>query len=503
MDNLDSASLATQSSEKKVGDVKNNFPASETLRLDRHGLPLVPQPTRFKDDPLNWPGWMKWTVLIQVGFFAFLGPFNSAVVNPSLVLLADGLHVDSTTASYTTTCAIIVGGLTPFIFTPMTNIYGRRPVTLFAMLMTIAGGIGSGASKTYAGVAITRALCGGGFGGMMSVGTSCVNDMFFLHERGEKTGVYVIFVTNGAHVAALFGGFLGASRGWQWDFYIGAIITSVPFVVALFLFPETLFSHDEEFIATRTHERSYNEMLWNFKSNMIPGRQLRLSHFLHSFAMLKYPSVIFPFIYYTLAWTFINILPAVTLATIYHKSYHMNAGPIGACLGISLTIGSVLGELCAGRLSDHIMYRMAARHDGVRKPEYRLYLSPLSAIFMPAGIIIFGATVGRTGFIPPLVGLAVGVFGLQIGSTCLYAYISDCYKPQTPETGVLFNFGRGLSFFIPFVATRLAGSISYLWAWFTFSMILLAAYVPVVALIWYGERWRIAAGKPTDRKSVV
>src|SRR4051812_49964395 len=38
---------------------------------------------------------------------------------------------------------------------------------------------------------------------MMSVGTSCVNDMFFLHERGEKTGVYSVFVTNGAHVAAL------------------------------------------------------------------------------------------------------------------------------------------------------------------------------------------------------------------------------------------------------------------------------------------------------------
>lgn len=37
----------------------------------------------------------------------------------------------------------------------------------------------------------------------MSVGTAVVNDMFFLHERGEKTGVYTIFVTNGAHFAVL------------------------------------------------------------------------------------------------------------------------------------------------------------------------------------------------------------------------------------------------------------------------------------------------------------
>ncbi|KAJ7672439.1 major facilitator superfamily domain-containing protein [Mycena polygramma] len=494
-DKHDSTSLAD--SEKHAVEVQEQTASTSSLALDGHGLPLVPQPTRFKDDPLNWPAWIKWTVLIQVGFFAFLGPFNSALVNPSLVLLADGLGVDSTTASYTTTCAIIAGGLTPFVFTPLTNIYGRRPVTLFAILMTIAGGVGSGASTSYAGVAVTRALNGAGFGGMMSVGTSCVNDMFFLHERGEKTGIYVIFVTNGAHVAALIGGFLGAAKGWKWDFYIGAIITSFPFVLALCFFPETLFSRDEEVLASRTHERSYFEMLFNFKGNMIPNRQLRLSHFSHSFAMLKYPSVTLPFIYYTLAWTFVNILPAVTLATIYHKFYNMGAGSIGACLGISLTIGSVLGELCAGRLSDFIMYRMAKRHGGVRKPEYRLYLSPLSAFFMPVGIIIFGATVGRTGFIPPLVGLSIGVFGLQIGSTCLYAYISDCYKPQTPETGVLFNLGRGLSFFIPFVATRLANEITYLWAWFTFAAILFVSYLPVTALIWHGERWRVAAGTPT------
>jgi predicted MFS family arabinose efflux permease len=298
----------------------------------------------------------------------------------------------------------------------------------------------------------------------------------------------------------LVGGFLGAAKGWQWDFYIGAIVTSVSFVVALFLFPETLFSRDEEFLANRTHERSYNEMLWNFRGNMIPGRQLRLAQFTHSFVMLQYPSVVFPFIYFTLAWTFTNILPAVTLAAIYSRFYHMGAGPVGACLGISLTIGSVLGEFLAGRLSDYIMYRMATRHGGDRKPEYRLYLSPLSVFFMPVGLIIFGATVGRTGFIPPLVGLSVGVVGLQIASTCLYAYISDCYNPQTPEAGVLFNFGSGLAFFIPFVATRLANKITYVWSLFTFASILFVAYLPVAALIWYGERWRLAAGKPTFQR---
>lgn len=134
---------------------------------------------------------------------AFLGPYNAALVNPSLVLLARAVGVDSKTAAYSTTTAIIVGGVSPFIWTPLTNVYGRRPITLLAIFLTIMGGIGSGLSPNFSALIGTRALCGFGFGGMMSVGTTCVNDMFFLHERGEKTGVYSIFVTNGAHFAAI------------------------------------------------------------------------------------------------------------------------------------------------------------------------------------------------------------------------------------------------------------------------------------------------------------
>jgi MFS family permease len=212
--------------------------------------------------------------------------------------------------------------------------------------------------------------------------------------------------------------------------------------------------------------------------------------------MLKYPSILFPFWYYTWAWTFVNVLPAISLATIYTDFYHMGAGGIGACLGLSLMIGSILGECSAGRASDYIMYRMALRNRGVRKPEYRLYMCTLSALFMPVGLIIFGATVGKSHFVVPLVGLGIGAFGLQIASTTLYAYISDCYKPQTPESGVLFNLSRGLSFCVGFFALPFAGSAGYFWAWFTFAAILLGCFVPVGALIFWGERWRDRLGEP-------
>ncbi|KAA8576542.1 hypothetical protein MFRU_009g03680 [Monilinia fructicola] len=470
-------------------------PAPE-IKLDQHGLPLVPQPSQFQDDPLNWPTWLKWAVLIQVGYMAFLGPYNAALINPSLILLSDGLDVSPKVAAYSTTTAIIMGGVSPFIYTPLSNIYGRRPVTLFAIVLTIIGGVTSASSTTFSQLVGTRAICGFGFGGMMSVGTACVNDMFFLHQRGEATGVYSVFVTNGAHVAAIIGGYLGSSLGWRWDYWIGTISTSVSLVFAIFLFPETLFSRDPAYLSTRTQTRTYHELLFDFRGNALSNRSLHFSHFLESFYMLRYPSILFPFWYYTWAWTFINVLPAISIANIYTRFYNLKSGPIGACLGVSLMIGSLLGEFSAGKASDSVMYRMARRNGNIRKPEYRLYLSCLSALFMPAGLIIFGATVGKTHHFIPLIGLAIGVFGLQIASTTLYAYVSDCYKPQTPETGVLFNLSRGLSFVIGYFALPFADKAGFAWAWFTFAVVLFAFFVPVGTLIWWGEGWREKGGRP-------
>lgn len=202
----------------------------------------------------------------------------------------------------------------------------------------------------------------------------------------------------------------------MWDYWLGALTTTASFFLALVLFPETLFPRNPVILATRTHRRTYMQLLFNFRGNMIPDRKLHASDFLHSFYMLKYPSVLFPFWYYTWAWTFINVMPAISLATIYTHFYHMKSGPIGACLGVSLMIGSILGEFFAGRASDYVMYRLAKRNGGVRKPEWRLYLSVISAIFMPAGLIIFGATVGKTGYVVPLVGLSVGTI-------CLYSAV--------------------------------------------------------------------------------
>ena len=59
---------------------------------------------------------MKWTVLLQVSFMALLGPFNAAVPNPSFGLLSKFFHEPVEIITYSTTTAIITGGVAVSIY---------------------------------------------------------------------------------------------------------------------------------------------------------------------------------------------------------------------------------------------------------------------------------------------------------------------------------------------------------------------------------------------------
>lgn len=92
--------------------------------------------------------------------------------------------------------------------------------------------------------------------------------------------------------------------------------------------------------------------------------------------------------------------------------------------------------------------------------------------------------------------MSPGSYGLQMASTCLYAYVADCYKPQTAETGVLMNLSRGLSFCLAFFALPYGEKVGYDLAWMTFALILWVYWLPILALMVWGERWRTSLPVP-------
>ncbi|KIW73022.1 hypothetical protein PV04_01177 [Phialophora macrospora] len=480
---------AAQDTADNGAEVEVHREATGDLRLDKHGLPLVPQPTDRKDDPLNWSPSLKLFVLLQVSFLAFLGPMAGAIVNPAFVPLSKEFDITVVQASYELTVYIVFAGIGPLLTVPLANVYGRRPVYLLGNLLAAVTNIGAGYCTTWTGIMVTRAFNGIGAGSPTAIGAATICDMYFMHERGFYMGIFTFFLTNGPHAASLIGGFIAQNLGWRKCFLIPGYIQLGTCVFTLFCLPETLCSRRT--LASR-RERSFMDLLL-FRNSSLQDRKLKFGDFLRPFYMLKYVAIVVPGLYYMTAFGFGSVMFAATGSQLFRSLYHFNVAQTGMLLSIPLLIGCLIGEMNAGWLTDHMVYRYAKRHGGRREPEPRINALVLAAL-CPIGIIIDGVCLSHyrtTSWVGAAFGMGIANFGLQIATTVTYTYCTDCYKPQSSEISSLLNVFRNVfSMTISFYAIPLGEKIQFQYAWLTFTMIHIVFMIPMVMLRFKGVQWR-------------
>lgn len=216
---------------------------------------------------------------------------------------------------------------------------------------------------------------------------------------------------------------------------------------------------------------------------------------------MRFPSVIFPALYYASQYGFASILPAVTVASIFTKFFHWDTLDIGLAYGGALTIGGSLGELCAGMVVDAIVKRERKKLGREPEPEVRLRAIWTGEIMVPVGLLIYGFTLTyRTIWIAPILGMGIACFGLQVITTTCYTYAIDCYRPESSEVAQVFNFFRqefGMTF--AFYTIDLAEKIGYQWTFFFFAMMgSVLGFLPIIALMWKGKSMRDWAGRPKN-----
>ena len=428
--------------------------ATENTKLDKFGLPMVPQPSDHKDDPLNWTLMQKYWIVILMSAFTVSAQLGSALLNPVFVKVAKDLHVTVVQTSYSTTVFILFTGVFPLFITPFANIYGRRVLYLISALIAMAGFIGSAASPSYGGLMTGRVFSGIGSSIPLGIGAATICDLFTQGERGLPMGIYAWATTNGPHIAPIAGGYIAQRYGWRWCIWTPAIIFGVLFVVALFTFPETLFSRSDY---SKLEERTYvQKLLFHGK---ILDRKITIGDFFLPLRMTKYAAVTLPCIMYMVNLTYGSPLFAVTGSYIGAAVFHFDLEQTGLFLGLPLTIGCLIGELSGGWVSDFITNSYAKRHGGHRKIETRLYLLPLVA-FNTVGVATFGYCIeNHRPWIEAAVCMAVAGFGSQISTTVVYTYCCDAYKPQSSEISVIINLFKSREIFFPYLSDTKADSI--------------------------------------------
>ncbi|MCU1575491.1 MAG: family efflux transporter permease subunit [Leifsonia sp.] len=171
----------------------------------------------------------------------FLSSLDQTVVGTSIRTIADDLNGLSQQA-WVTTAYLIVSTIATPIYGKLSDIFGRRPLFIFAISIFLVGSIASGFATSMVELAAFRAIQGLGAGGLMALPLAILGDMLAPRDRAKYQGYFLAVFGISSVIGPLIGGlFAGASQilwitGWRWVFLINIPIGVIALVIVwLFL----------------------------------------------------------------------------------------------------------------------------------------------------------------------------------------------------------------------------------------------------------------------------
>lgn len=168
----------------------------------------------------------------------FLSALDQTVVGTAIRTIGDDLHGLSQQA-WVTTAYLIVSTISTPIYGKLSDIYGRRPLFIFAIVVFIIGSILASFSTSMIQLAAFRAIQGLGAGGLMSMPLAIMGDILAPRERAKYQGYFLAVFGISSVIGPLVGGlFAGADEilgiaGWRWVFLINVPIGLAALAIVL------------------------------------------------------------------------------------------------------------------------------------------------------------------------------------------------------------------------------------------------------------------------------
>lgn len=127
------------------------------------------------------------------------------------------------------------------LLVPLYHKFGRRPIMLLSLLCYCAGLIGCSQADSYGGLMAARIIHAFGSGVCEALPVQLVNDIFFLHERGQRIGYYTVALCFGS-TGPLFAGYmLNGGYSWRLFFYVEFAFACGLLVLAFLVVEETTY----------------------------------------------------------------------------------------------------------------------------------------------------------------------------------------------------------------------------------------------------------------------
>ncbi|GKZ24111.1 hypothetical protein AbraCBS73388_010729 [Aspergillus brasiliensis] len=439
-------------------------------------------------NPQNWPAWKKNAHILMVAFHSMAATFMAAGIIPAYDIMAERYNVTVPQASYLTSVQILLLGICPLFWKPITSTYGRYHVFLFSVLGSMVCNIGGARCTTYGTQMVTRVLTALLISPPIGIGSGVITELCEPEERAQKLGWWTLMLTLGTPCGPFIMGFVTKHIGFEWIYWIFAMMNFGQFIAYLLLGEETLY------IPTDSNTYDAGVVKPSFTQKFIPRRinprPLKLREFIEPLLFTRLPRVLIPACAHSIVFCYGNIALIVEMPIVFGEKFDFDSQQIGLQF-IAIIIGCVLGEQLSGPISDRFLQVMHRRR-GYHRPADRLWLSYIGFGTVIAGLLVWGFQLQKATSwnVTPCVGAAIASFGNQIITTILISFAVDSYKEASTEVGVCINVFRHVygfigPFYFPdmFTTLGLGGAAGVMCA-----IIGVCALLPIIAIQFVATR---------------
>src|SRR5438876_8516828 len=169
-------------------------------------------------------------IVVAVMLGLFLAALDQTVVGTALPRIVTDLHGNDI-YTWAFTAYLLTATISGPIYGKLSDLFGRRPVLLFAVAVFLVGSLLSGVSREMWQLVGSRALQGLGAGALFPVALAVIGDLFDAAERGKYQGLVGAVFGLSSLIGPAIGGVITDTIGWHWIFFVNLPIGLIVFGV--------------------------------------------------------------------------------------------------------------------------------------------------------------------------------------------------------------------------------------------------------------------------------
>ena len=143
------------------------------------------------------------TPILAAGFNDVAATYD---VTPQRVALTTGLYMMGL-------------GFGSVIASPTAILFGKRPVYLFSSLVFILTAVWCALAPNFTQLIVARVLQGVALSPVECLPSATIAEIFFLHERAFRVGIYTLLLLGGKNLVPLLSAAIINGLGWRWVFW--------------------------------------------------------------------------------------------------------------------------------------------------------------------------------------------------------------------------------------------------------------------------------------------